>query len=299
MTCPNCKKTVKDGTAVCPHCDHIIDPSFLGADIVAGGGDTAELTLPPKSPAKPPAKPAGKPPQRAAPKPAAKPKPAPSSSQDEGEDAVASNPFRAAKESQNRWAKYAKEAEDDEENTRDLPSKKPPKPMRDGKPDELGADRAVAASDQLEGLFKQFKTLCFEDKLTIVAGLLATLMIFMPWRSTAEEGDVLGILTIQGLVSLAFIASAIASVVGRLGNYIPALPRTAFPLLSVGLGGLSVVTALVTGFTSIDRTMVHSPLGAVTIANSMPSFGVWLTVAASGGVVLGGLLTFKRVKTQG
>ncbi|HUU00143.1 MAG TPA: hypothetical protein VM425_01740 [Myxococcota bacterium] len=30
MRCPNCGKEVPDGTAICEHCDHILDKSFLG-----------------------------------------------------------------------------------------------------------------------------------------------------------------------------------------------------------------------------------------------------------------------------
>lgn len=33
MNCPSCNNRVLDGTVICPHCDHILDTSFLGSDI--------------------------------------------------------------------------------------------------------------------------------------------------------------------------------------------------------------------------------------------------------------------------
>ncbi len=289
MTCPNCNKTVKDGTDICPHCDFIIDASFLGD---AGDPESAEPTLPPARPA--PRKPAPRP----ASKPATRPAPSRTAAREANEDGseVAYDLGKAARASQNRWAKYAEDAAEGEP-----PRPPPPKPKltADGKPDLLGDARAVPVGDQLESMVQQFKSLIFEDKLTVVSAAATVIMTFMPWRTTAADGDSLGVFSISGLACIAFAVAGAAAVIGRIGNYIPALPRTSFPVVTMSLGGLIVITAIATGLSSIDRTRVQSPIGAMVVSNSMPSFGVWLTVFTAAGLILGGFLTFKRLKAEG
>jgi hypothetical protein len=193
----------------------------------------------------------------------------------------------AAHDAANRWRKYAEDHPDE------VP---PPKPQET---DLLGKDRAVDPGAQLASLFQQFKALGFDDKLTVFAGALLVITLFFPWRRTLNEGevdDILGILSISGVACFGFAVAAIASVLGRIGNYLPQLPRAAYPVATMIVGGLSILTAIVTGIAYVDRTLVESPMGNTTIANSTPLMGVWLAAIISGVVVLGGFLTFARVK---
>jgi hypothetical protein len=248
MNCPSCHKQVKDDAQICPHCDHIIDASFLG-DVSGDADDDADPTVRP-SPTAPAA---------------------------------------------NRWAKYYDEEAED---TKNLPKNLRSPKSAGAKADVLGSDRVVGASEQLEGMLSRFKSLCFEDKVTFVAGALTTIMIFMPWRNTAADGDELGLLSLSGLLCLVFVFGAIVAIFGRTANYFPSLPRSMFPLLSVGFGGLVAITAIATGISSIDRTQVQGPLGATPVTNSMPAFGVWLTVVCAAGVIVGGILSFKRINAE-
>src|SRR5256885_10954109 len=43
VSCPNCSQEVEEGTSICPHCDHILDASFLG-DVSADNNEDLDET---------------------------------------------------------------------------------------------------------------------------------------------------------------------------------------------------------------------------------------------------------------
>src|SRR5687767_4469731 len=55
MRCPACDEKISDGAWMCPHCEHIVDASFLGNDITNDPGwdgvdsETSETIEPPRS----------------------------------------------------------------------------------------------------------------------------------------------------------------------------------------------------------------------------------------------------------
>ena len=61
MNCPSCDEKISDGAWMCPHCEHIVDASFLGNDITneAGWADGLEEvvtfeSIPPLEPVRKP-----------------------------------------------------------------------------------------------------------------------------------------------------------------------------------------------------------------------------------------------------
>ena len=162
MPCPVCHKPVKDGAAVCPHCDAVLDESILGA---MPDDDEAEDT-PTKAAAKKPAR-------RPAPISVAKPAPG--------------TPVYT-----NKYSQYW---------TEDAPSPSAA-PAKEARSAELPAARSDAepttTGDPLKDvgkLWSGFLALHFEDKLTAVSAALLVLAAILPWRSTLDEGDEMGLLT--------------------------------------------------------------------------------------------------------
>ncbi len=290
MICTSCKKTVKDGTSICPHCDAILDDSILGA--VPDGDDSVDDTPPPAP--KPKAKPKApttnmrKPARR--PAPISEPDPEP-----EAEPKDEAPSFQDGKY-KNKYSQYWTEEDGDKPAK---PAKVAAPPAREGglsvpDPEEDGPPGpSDAPSDPLlflKDAWAGFLALHFEDKLTVSACAGAILATFMPWRSTTE-GDEMGLLS-TGLFTFLLDVVGITSVWARKVGKVPSLPRGRFPLAAIAAGGLSALFCIVAGITSYERGVVA---GKTTVV-SEPAFGVFLALIAAAGIVVGGVLTQKREK---
>lgn len=280
MICTSCSKKVKDGTSVCPHCDAVLDESILG-DIP---DDSVDDTPIPEAPARRPV-PASKKATTVARKPAPVSRPAPSAAA-----RPAARPAAAKKPAyQNKYSQYwEEEAGDEEEDAGGAPA-----PAAPGKADydtSLGSGSESDPLQQIKGLWSVFLALHFEDRLTASAAGLLVLMSFMPWRSLAEEGDAMGLLTAAGFFSVLLAVGAVLTIWARRAGKLPAVPREKMPLATIGLGGLAALICVVDAFTSYEKGV---KAGRAVLV-SEPSFGVFLALVCAAGVVLGGILTLKR-----
>jgi hypothetical protein len=274
MQCPNCSKTVKEGTSICPHCDAVLDESILGAmpSDDAEGEDT-----PPPAPA--PKKPASKPTRRPAPISGTKPKPSAS--------AVEGKPY-AGKYSQ-YWteedgAAPSKAASRSEEASA-LATK-------------AAADSASASTSEGEdplrevrNIWKSFLDLHFEDKVTAAMGAASFVVAFFPWRSTLDEGDDMGMFTWGFWTALLGLVSILCIWLRKSGK-LPGIPRSLMPLSAVGAGGLSLLIGAIYAFTAYEKGV---KVGKAVVI-SEPAFGVFCAILCAGGLIVGGMLTLKREK---
>ena len=270
MNCPSCKKTVKDGTSICPHCDAVLDESILGA---MPDDDAVEDTPPPE----------------VAPKKVAKRKPAPVS---------AAKPAAAAKAAPTGayTGKYAKYWTDDET---DSPSPAAAA-MQQQKSNGSGAPEVPAASkepsendpfQQLKGIWTGFLALHFEDKLTAFSSFFLAVMAFMPWRTTVADGDDMGLLT-WGFWTACLGFLSIAGIWLRKTGKLASIPRSLMPISAVAAGGLSALICVIFAFTSYERGVKDGKEGVL----SEPAFGVFLALGCAALLVVGGMLTLKREK---
>ena len=264
MNCPNCQKSCDDGATFCPHCEAVLDASFLG-DL---SGDTAGADTPvPAAPPPQARRPAKKPRRRA---PIEEPEPEP----------------RVAAPREGYVGKYDQYWTEDSE---------PPAPLR--QPERIAAspaERVGFKADvedpgaQMKALWAGFLGLHFEDKMTAASGLGLAVMSLMPWRST-PDGDAMGFLT-WGFLTLLLALGALGAVWARKNGKLPAIPPSQLPYLSVGAGALSAIIAVLFAVSAYEKTEQYGK----SVVSSSPAFGVFLALICAAGMVVGGLLTSRR-----
>lgn len=310
LNCPGCNRKVAEDTAICPHCDHIIDESFLG-----GSGDEGNSGGSDESTGVRPAPRSRPPPARAAPEPRARPAPArartgarpaaPPPSDDATnvrsmediarEKAQRSAPARAsgsvkAARAPARRAPVPAPVEEEEDDAgaavadpwsreaRELESSRAP--IDDP---EVLLDDARAFLRELEG----------GDRIAFWGAALVVLSCFMPWKETAADGDFLGLISL-GFISFLFAVATMVFVGLRTRQVMtwvnPMLPWGAQMVCSV----ITLVWSLVFLKLSSDTTLVPSPLGNSEMMNSSPSIGCFLGILGGVIAVLGGLMGLKR-----
>jgi hypothetical protein len=288
VICPNCDKSCEDGATFCPHCEAVLDASFLG-DLPsdAEGEDT------PVPEARAP-KPASRQPAR---QPARSPKPAAARprrrapiDEEPRESTGAAEPEPSASSS-GVGNKYSQYWVDDE----------PPKP----KAAAAAQSRASGPTrpESAEGAFKTdtqdpgvivkeawtaFLALHFEDKMTVIASAALFFGSLMPWRTTTD-GDDMGFLT-WGFLTLLLSIGAIAAVWARKTGKLPMLPARRMPMLSVAAGVVASIIASIFALTSFESGAQYGQVVSV----SQPAAGVFFSILASAGVIVGGILTGKR-----
>ncbi|MGI5864786.1 MAG: zinc ribbon domain-containing protein [Myxococcales bacterium] len=269
MNCPNCQKSCDDGVTFCPHCDAVLDTSFLGgiADAPDGGDGEDNTPVPEARPARPSRKPAARP-RRRAPIEEREPEPEPEP--------------RAAPVGAGKYDQYWT---DDEPPVRQLKLER--KAESPAEYEKFESD-IEDPGEQIKALWSAFLGLHFEDKLTAACSIGLFVMSFMPWRSTPDS-EVMGFLTWGFLCTFASIG-ALAAIWIRKAGKLGFLPRAKVPFLSTGAGTLAACVAALSAVSSYETT---SQLGARIVLSS-PSFGVFLSLLAACGVVVGGVLTARR-----
>lgn len=280
MICSSCSKKVKDGTAVCPHCDAVLDESILGSI----PEDSVDDTPIPAAPARRPA-PSSKKPTTVARRPAPVQRPAPS----------APRPAAGKKPAfENKYSQYWEDDGADEGGDEDrAPQPAAARPAGGGSAayeSDLGSGSETDPLQQLKGIWASFLALHFEDRLTAGSAGLLILMSLMPWRTLAEDGDAMGLLTGAGFFSVLLGAGALASIWARRAGKLAFVPRGRMPLAALGAGGLAALVCVIDAFTSYEKGV---KAGRAVLV-SEPSFGVFLAVVCAAGIVLGAILTLKR-----
>ncbi len=307
MKCTSCSKTLKDGTSICPHCDAILDDSFLGS---MPGGDHGEDTPLPEEAAPPrasgpkktvPARPTRAAAPRTAPSQPAAKKPAVRRRAPVEEAEPEEAPPEPAAPAEGGYVnKYSQYWTDEEP----APKKSAPRPAAAAsaapaasaaKP---GAADPAAPGDELgdplqyvKPVWNAFLGLHFEDKLTVISGMSLSLMACTPWHSTAESDD-LGLLG-WGFFALLLGGLGVVSVWARhTGKLEKVIPSAKMPLLAQAAGGLSALIA----FLSIVGGFERAARNGKTELVGWPGFGAWLSLVCAALLVLGGVLTAKREK---
>ncbi|MFN7131440.1 MAG: zinc ribbon domain-containing protein [Myxococcales bacterium] len=312
MNCTSCGKRVKDDAAICPHCDAILDTSFLG-DLPEGGNDDDDTPPPEPEPPRPsrPARPAPNArPAAAAPKPTTQARPARAPLRkaplpvDEPEEEATIPPPAEPKAGPGGYVnKYSQYWEEEPGEKKAAPAATgaaersgPPRPS-------LPADSGAMRSEDFDPLdyFRRawawFKSLHFEDRLTTASAVSLVFFSLWPWRST-PEGDEIGLLT-WGFVTSMLAAAAIAAVWARKDARFEGISLSWFPKGTIGVGGLSALICAIYAITAFERqTVAHGfgRTGKEVVTLSSPSLGVFLALLAAAGVGVGGFLTMKREK---
>ncbi|MBZ4417715.1 hypothetical protein [Myxococcus sp. RHSTA-1-4] len=290
LNCPGCGSKVAANTSICSVCDYIIDGSFLSDEPPADNAEEYDdAPEEPRRAAKPAAaaRPKGKSGARTA---------VPDSdatnirSMDEIARSAPPRPARAAGGS--RSAPAARPAP---------PPRRAPEPVVppvDDGPDPW--DRSARASSSEDGVAdpeelirdakELFGLLAGGDKVAFWGAAVVVLSCFLPWKETATEGDILGLMSMgAGAFALSiFVMTAIGMrVKGSLERLNPVVPWMGQLISSF----VCLVWCLIFIKMASDSTRVPSEFGNAEVMNSTPSMGVFIAVLGSlaslGGTLLG------------
>lgn len=267
VKCTACQRAVADGTSICPHCDAILDFSFLG-DLPTDAGEDTPVPKPVR-PAPGTGTRSPPPKVRRAPVDDLPPRPVP----------------------QQAVPPPAPERETFAHGAAALPAAGLDLDASPEDETQPAGDLEDHVHPELARGWAAFRSLSFEDKLTAGSASALALMSAMPWRSSLADGDELGILG-WGVLTLALAAAAGASLWARRAGKQRPLSGAQWPLLAIACGGAAVAVSAVAIVTSYERTI---QFGA-KMTTAWPAFGAYGAVLCAGGVLLGGLLTLMQVR---
>lgn len=320
VTCPQCGAAVAEGTAICPKCDHILDSSFL--DVSGPAGDDDEPTHTGSKPSAAPSRPAvsGRP---AGPrvtggaKALAKPGGAPGGAAAPPRSATGARP--PVKKSSTAARPVVQRPPGSSSSGSAQAVKRPPPSPRPPAQDEADIRTAAPGSPTAEvpsapgfgmqrtnsgisivapeAVLSDAKTFVRElrtsDKLAFIGAAITVLLCFLPWKETAQEGEVLGFVS---LGFAAFLANLVAmgAIVIRTRNAMPRLHPVAPWLLQLGSICFGIVWSLIFIKISTDGQPVAATIGNEMVPLSRASFGVYMGLMTQLVALAGTLMGLKE-----
>jgi hypothetical protein len=323
LKCPGCGTKVADGTAICPSCDYIIDSSFISTDSPRRGPAPTEEEEEPTSSlpavAAPPPRtvrtnsgtPRGTPAARVTTAPGVRPKTAsgtgsrPAVPANDGdtnirsmEDILRSAPPRTSGRapavrpggtSGSRPAappRREAQTELDSSDVNYVPTRPPPSSVH--------GTGQIMAPEELAADFKDFLgELGRSDKIVFFSALAIVLSAFLPWKETAEDGDILGLMSL-GIIAILGALGIVGTIAVRVRRVMPGLNVLIPWMAQFGLSVACIVWCLIFMKISTDSTEVPSAVGKEIIRNSSPSFGAFLGLMGSLGCLAGTLLGLRE-----
>jgi hypothetical protein len=291
LNCPGCGSKVAANTSICSVCDYIIDGSFLSDEPPGDNSeDTDEAPEEPRRAAKPTA--AARPKGKTGPRPAVADEDATNiRSIDDIARSAPPRPARAAGGSRSTPAARAAPP------PRRAPEPVAPPPLDDG-PDPWdrsarasgGGDGIADPEELLQDTRELLGLLAGGDKVAFWGAAAVVLSCFLPWKETAADGDILGLMSLGlGAFILAILVMTAVGlrVKGSLQRVNPVVPWMGQLLCSF----VCLVWCVVFIKVASDATRVPAEFGGGEVMNSSPSLGVFLAVLGSlaslGGTLLG------------
>ncbi len=287
MKCPSCNTEVAEDAAICPNCDHILDPSLFDAepprdiDDEPTGAKAIPTGRPVKSTGKPvsgakkavkkPVPAGAKKPGAGAPKQVARP----------GGPRMPDAPPPKLRDGNERgdWRKKVSE-----EDWGPAPAPRAPEA-----PSYNSLDPEDAMADVKHFIYE----LSMADKLALFGAVGMVLACFFPWKETAVDGAVLGVASLGAVtallaaIAITAIAVRVRKVFARLDSVYPWILQ----LLAVGGAGFWCLYFI---RISWDSTIVRAPVGNYETWVSKPSIGVFVGILATGVSLLGTFFGLKE-----
>ncbi len=128
------------------------------------------------------------------------------------------------------------------------------------------------------------------DKLAFIGAALTAFTAFLPWKETASEGEVLGLMSL-GVASFIANGVAMAAIAVRVRNAMPRLHPVIPWLVQLGTVCFGLIWCLVFMKVSYNGTQVPALIGNQVVALSKPVFGVFFALltqlVALGGTLMG------------
>lgn len=189
------------------------------------------------------------------------------------------------------------EEEAAQEQEEDIPTGKvPPKTGPVGPPRSYSGQSMVAPDQALDD-FKGFVTdLPVGDKVAFMGAALTVLTTFLPWKETAAEGEILGLMSLGIVVFLVMIA-VIGAIVIRVRRVMPQLHPLVPWLVQLGGTVFAALWCIIYIGLSIDSRKTQALIGNFEVSVSSPAFGVFLALLCCGATAAGTLMGLKARPT--
>jgi hypothetical protein len=140
------------------------------------------------------------------------------------------------------------------------------------------AERMTSADEAYAEMKTFLGSLSSSDKIAIVGAALMAMSTFLPWKMTAAEGEVLGIVCL-GAIATAAAIGCVAAIYVRAKNLRPQMNPIIPWLAQLGSISIAIVWCLVFIKISWDGTMTQSIDGNIQMAASKPDTGVFIGLA--------------------
>lgn len=284
MKCPSCHAEAADDAAICPNCDHILDPSLFDAEPPSAEDDaekTGARAMPVARPG-PSARTSAQRPSGAKKAPPPK-RPTAGARKEVARPAGPRMPEAPQKELKKERGDWRQKIEKEDWGPAPVPKAAPQK-------------ESIDPEDQIADVRRFIDELSSADKLALFGEVGVLMACFFPWKETVQDGAVLGLLSL-GAVAFGTAIVAIGAIAMRVRKVLPTL-NPVYPwvvqLLAVGIG---LAWCLYYVQDSWDRTMARAPFGNEMVMVSKPSIGVILAVLAGGVAVLGTIVGLKETRT--
>ncbi len=255
MRCPKCGAQLEDGTAICEHCDYIIDKSFLGDDFT-------DMVPEPQAPE--PTTERGPPPR-----PRSSRRPPPRAPQDSTEPERPSARRRA----------------------QDTPvdsSTAPPS-------ESLSVEASRVTDDvqnTFKKIWANFQRLAFPDKLAVGGAAGMFLFSFFPWVSVSGVGSVIGF-DVGGWFTTVLVAATIAVVIMRQHEHWRDKEKYVI-YIQTGIAVIAVLFTLSKMFSLGKTVPFPASRGIPGVARASIGAGLFLCFLSAVSVLGGALLLLKE-----
>lgn len=322
LNCPGCGTQVADGTSICPSCDYIIDSSFISADAPQDSDDvtgSGPAPSPKQAPASRPVRTApgarstgARPAVRTNPGAGSRPRQPAVAPEVANEDAtniksmeeiVRNAPPRTASGRSSPGTRSAPPRPGGSGARTAAPAPRRPQkteldpadvgftPSRDSS--GTGSSQIVAPEEVMDDFRNFVSLLGFSDRIAFGGAGAIVLSAFLPWKETAADGDILGLMS-SGLVGIVGALAVMGTIAVRVRRSMPSLNVLIPWLAQLGLSIFCVLWCIIFMKLSYDATEVPSPMGNATLMNSTPSMGVYLALLGALGSLGGTLLGLKE-----
>jgi hypothetical protein len=131
------------------------------------------------------------------------------------------------------------------------------------------------------------------DKIAFGSACLIIFSCFMPWKETAADGEILGLMS-AGVGALLGAALVIAAIFVRKRGTLPKVNASVPWMTQLGVSFFCILYTVIFIKVSIDTTQVQSQLGNAMAFVSSPSIGVFLGLLGAIGALVGSIMGLRE-----
>jgi len=157
-----------------------------------------------------------------------------------------------------------------------------------------GNETNIAAPEEIIADTRRFiGELSRSDKITFASACLVILSCFLPWKETAADGEILGLMS-AGIGTLLGAVLIIGAIFVRKRGTLPKVNASSLWMMQLGVSFFCILYTAVCIKASFDTTQVQSQLGNAMVWVSSPSFGVFLGLLGSLGALVGSVMGLRE-----